>query len=228
MERYIKKLIYGGENKWVDFKYCINDSRKIARTLSAFANTEGGTLLLGVRDNGSIAGVDSEEEYYMIEAAARLYCKPEVPIIIKQHFLSGKTIIEVKVIKGSNRPYKAKGEDGKWRAYFRNNDQNLVANRILLKLWKKRESKKGVLIKFGKPENLLLKYLKTNKSISLSAFRKLAGIPVYRAEKIIVNLLHCSVLSMNASEKGYTYSLFRNESTIKDNVNKLPGVNKYL
>jgi predicted HTH transcriptional regulator len=73
MDRFLKELIRGGENQRVDFKYCINDSRKIARTLSAFANTEGGILLLGVRDNGSIAGVNSDEEYYMIETAARIY-----------------------------------------------------------------------------------------------------------------------------------------------------------
>ncbi|HCI56053.1 MAG TPA: ATP-binding protein [Bacteroidales bacterium] len=207
MDAYLKTLISRGENKKVDFKYCINDSKKIARTLSAFANTEGGTLLVGVRDNGSIAGVNSEEEYYMIDSAAKLYCKPEIPVVMKPHDVNRKTIIEVKVEKGLNRPYKAKGEDGKWRAYFRNDDQNLVANRILIKLWKYDMRKKGIMIRFGKSENILLNYLKENNSITLSAFRKLAEIPLYRAEKIIVNLLLADVLIMDASEKGYKYRL---------------------
>jgi len=207
MDAYLKTLISRGENKKVDFKYCINDSKKIARTLSAFANTEGGTLLVGVRDNGSIAGVNSEEEYYMIDSAAKLYCKPEISVVMKPHDVNRKTIIEVKVEKGLNRPYKAKGEDGKWRAYFRNDDQNLVANRILIKLWKYDMRKKGIMIRFGKSENILLNYLKENNSITLSAFRKLAEIPLYRAEKIIVNLLLADVLIMDASEKGYKYRL---------------------
>ena len=67
MDNYLKKLIAGGENQHLDFKYCISDSRKIARTLSAFANSDGGRLLIGVRDNGSIAGIKSDEEYYMVE-----------------------------------------------------------------------------------------------------------------------------------------------------------------
>ena len=46
--------------------------------LVAFANTDGGRLLIGVKDNGKIAGVRSEEEKYMIETAAQLYCIPEV------------------------------------------------------------------------------------------------------------------------------------------------------
>ncbi|MBP8958856.1 MAG: ATP-binding protein [Bacteroidales bacterium] len=207
MEAYLKTLISRGENKKVDFKYCINDSKKIAKTLSAFANTEGGTLLVGVRDNGSVAGVNSEEEYYMIDSAAKLYCKPEIPVIMRPHDVNGKTIIEVKVEKGLNRPYNAKGEDGKWKAYFRNEDQNLVANKILIKLWKYDTRKRGITIRFGKSENILLNYLKENDSITLSAFRKLAEIPLYRAEKIIVNLLLTDVLIMDASEKGYRYRL---------------------
>ena len=212
MDNYLRRLISGGENHRVDFKYCVNDSRKIARTLSAFANTEGGSLLLGVRDNGSIAGVNSDEEYYMIESAATLYCRPEVPVKMRQFRVNGKTVLEVEVKKGDDGPYMAKGENGKWQAYYRNNDQNLVANRILLKLWEKDKRKAGILIRFGKAENLLMDYLKKNDSITLSAFRKLANIPAYRAEKIIVNLLISGVLVMEASEKGYRYLLHRDET----------------
>lgn len=207
MNRFLKDLIRGGENQKVDFKYCINDSRKIARTLSAFANTEGGILLLGVRDNGSIAGVNSEEEYYMIETAARIYCRPEIPVAISQYLVNGKTVIGVEVEKGDKRPYKAKSDDGSWKAYYRNNDQNLVAGRVLLKLWNLSERKSGVMIRFGKAERLLLDYLRHNEYISLSAFRRIARLPSYRAEKIIAGLLSCGVLAMDASEKGYLYRL---------------------
>jgi predicted HTH transcriptional regulator len=207
MDRYIRKLISEGESQKLDFKYCISDSRKIARTLSAFANTDGGKLLIGVRDNGSIAGVRSDEEYYMIETAAGLFCRPEITVTIRQHVSDGKTILEVEVPRGASRPYEAKDEDGKWKAYFRKGDQNLLANGVLLHLWRKNERKTGVLIKFGKPEKLLLEHLRIYGSITLSAFRKMARIPSFRAEKIIVNLMLCEVISMDASEKGFRYIL---------------------
>ena len=54
---YLDRIIAEGEHERQDFKYSISDARKIARTLSAFANHSGGRLLVGVRDNGSIAGV---------------------------------------------------------------------------------------------------------------------------------------------------------------------------
>ena len=207
MDRYIKKLIKGGENQQLDFKYCISDSKKIARTISAFANTDGGRLLIGVRDNGSIAGIRSEEEFYMIDAAAKLFCRPEIPVFIRQHIFEGKTILEVEVTKGEKRPYQAKGDDGKWRAYFRQNDQNFAANSVLLHLWRKNERKTGVLIRFAKAEKILMEHLTNSGSITLSGFKKIAGIPAYRAEKIIVNLLLCNILSMEVSEKGYRYIL---------------------
>ena len=74
---YLHMLIAQGEHQQQDFKFEISDARKIARSLSAFANTDGGRLLVGVKDNGRLAGIRSEEEQYMIEAAATLYCSPQ-------------------------------------------------------------------------------------------------------------------------------------------------------
>ena len=44
----IEELIAQGEHQQLDFKFEVSDSKKIARTLSAFANTDGGRLLIGV------------------------------------------------------------------------------------------------------------------------------------------------------------------------------------
>ena len=77
---YIQQLIKEGEHVHQDFKFEISDARKIAKSLSAFANTEGGRLLVGVKDNGKIAGIRSEEEIYMIESAATMYCQPPVTV----------------------------------------------------------------------------------------------------------------------------------------------------
>jgi predicted HTH transcriptional regulator len=52
LSTYIYKLIQEGEHQRQDFKYCINDSKKIAKSLVAFANTDGGRLLIGIKDNG--------------------------------------------------------------------------------------------------------------------------------------------------------------------------------
>lgn len=216
MDRYIKDLIAGGENQRLDFKYCVSDSRKIARTLSAFANTEGGRLLIGVRDNGSIAGIRSDEEIYMVDTAAQLFCRPEVDYSIKQHTVAGKTVLEVEVSRGSRRPYQAMNEDGRWISYFRHLDQNLAANSVLLQIWKKEKKVSGVLVKFSKAENTLMDYLQKNGSITLSKFRKISGISAFRAEAILANLIIFRVLAINASEKGFTYTIRTAEAGEKE------------
>ena len=73
--RDLHRLIREGEHEQQDFKFKISDSRKIARTLSAFSNTTGGRLLIGVRDNGQIAGVKDEDDIYMIESASEIFLK---------------------------------------------------------------------------------------------------------------------------------------------------------
>ena len=207
MDNYLKRLIEGGENQHLDFKFCVTDSRKIARTLSAFANSDGGKILIGVRDNGSIAGIRSDEEIYMVDTAEHLFCRPEITYTIKQHMTGGKTILEVEVKKGDRKPYQVKDENGKWLSYFRHNDQNLLANRILLQVWRKEKRKQGVLVKFSKAENTLMDYLKKNGSITISRFRKIAKISSYRAESILANLILFNVIIMKASEKGFSYEL---------------------
>ena len=74
----IIRLIATGESETLDFKQTISDASKIAKTIVSFANNKGGTLLIGVRDNGSIAGIRSEDEKYMLELAGSFYCSPKI------------------------------------------------------------------------------------------------------------------------------------------------------
>ena len=72
---YLQRLIKEGEHQQQDFKYKITDACKLAKSVSAFANTKGGRLLIGVRDDGHLSGVRSEEEIFMMRSAATDYCR---------------------------------------------------------------------------------------------------------------------------------------------------------
>ena len=110
---YLQQLIAEGEHQQQDFKFEISDARKIARSLSAFSNTDGGRLLIGVKDNGRIAGVRSEEEIYMIEAAAKLYCRPNVEISVQTYEVDGKTVLVAEIPKAEQKPVQVQDETGK-------------------------------------------------------------------------------------------------------------------
>lgn len=130
---YIQKLISEGEHVCQDFKFAISDARKIAKSLSAFANTQGGRLLVGVKDNGKIAGVRSEEEIYMIDAAAQMYCQPPVKLENYIYKVEGKDVLEVRVAESDRKPICALDETGKAWAYVRIKDENILASPVHLK-----------------------------------------------------------------------------------------------
>lgn len=194
VSNYIQKLILQGEHQRQDFKYCISDSKKIARSLVAFANTDGGRLLIGVKDNGNIAGVRSEEEYYMVEAAARIYSRPMIEFTTKQHFVEGKTVLEVMIEPSKEKPHYAVDENGKWWAYFRKDDENRLASKVMLEVWKKQKSADGILINYSDSEKILLDYLAGHQKISVSKYARIAHLPYKKAEQIIINFRVLNIL----------------------------------
>jgi predicted HTH transcriptional regulator len=207
MPDYIKRLIAEGEHQMLDFKFEVSDFRKIARALVAFSNTDGGRLLLGVKDNGSIAGVRSEEEYFMIEGAARLYCKPEVPFRIREWQVEGRKVVEVIISRGEDKPYMAQDTDGCWIAYIRQGDQNLAASTIVLKVWERQRSGKVTTIRFRKAEGALLTYLENHPGITVPQLRRLAGLSIYQAEKILVDFIMLGLLRIEHTETHAVFSL---------------------
>ena len=205
--KYIEDLIVQGEHQQLDFKFEISDSKKIARTLAAFANTKGGRLLIGVKDNGTIAGVRSIEEFHMLEAAAQMYCKPPIPFDAKEWNIEGKSVLEITIPKRSGEAHKAPNHDGNYMVFIRVYDQNLLANSVLLKVWRKKEEKIEIKIEYKEAEKTLLNYLKDHEKITLSKFSRLAIIPKFKAEKILVDFIVLDIIEIVFTEKQTYYKL---------------------
>lgn len=145
----LQDLIAQGEHQQQDFKYKVEDASKLARSVSAFANTDGGKLLIGVRDDGSIHGVRSEEEIFMMHAAAYKYCSPE-PVIqfetlhvpTEPHGGRLRTVVICTVQPFALRPVFAL-EEGKRTAYIRIADENIVASPVHLAIWRQEAHLRG-------------------------------------------------------------------------------------
>jgi len=204
---HIRKLISEGEHQQLDFKFGITDSKKIARSLAAFANTDGGRLLLGVKDNGTIAGVRSDEEYYMVEAGASLYCRPEVYFEMKEWEENGKAVLEIIIPKSFAGPHSAPDKEGIYRVFVRVGDENYPANGVLRKVWNKQKDPKGVCIEYTVIERTLLAYLEIHESITLQAFKKLSGYSKQRCEHILADFIVLNIIKLNYSATGEFYTL---------------------
>jgi predicted HTH transcriptional regulator len=206
-KHYILDLIAQGEHQKLDFKFEVSDSKKIARTLSAFANTNGGTLLIGVKDNGHIAGVRSEEEYYMIEAASEMYCRPKVPFEAKEWNIEGKIVLEVKVKSSPSKPHQSPDKYDVFRTYIRMDDENILAPEILDMAWAKMADLKGTHLKISKPVEKLLTYLETHSYITVNQYRKLARINYNTAKNIMSDLLAIGSLGYKLVDKKIVYGI---------------------
>lgn len=204
---HLFQLIAKGANETLDFKKTISSASKIAKTLVAFANHKGGTLLVGVNDNGSISGVRSEDEKYMLDLAAGFFCKPEIKLDLIEWELGNKTIIEAIVPEGTNKPYYAKDEQGKWWVHVRVKDKSLLASKVVVDVLKRETQKTDTLIKYSKHEEGLLQYLGKNERITLKQTCKLLNISRWRAQRMLINLVSAGVIRNHTTEKEEFFTL---------------------
>lgn len=207
MSKYIQNIILLGENQQVDFKYAITDAPKIARTFAAFANTDGGRLLIGVKDNGKISGVKTDEEAYMVESAAHIFCKPKVEYEIVPHQIKDKIILEVVVPESKNKPHKAPWKNGIDKAFIRVKDENFVANDVIIEVWRLKFQKKDVLVRYADFEEKLFALLKEESKIELSDYINKCKIKPYLAKKIMANMIAIGVIEPEITEHSVRYSL---------------------
>lgn len=135
-EERIKDLVRRPESQTLDFKLHVNNPLKLGKTLSAFANTNGGTLVVGVSDNKILVGIDPEEEIFIVEKSAKNYCKPPVNVDyeILEHDVSKDIgekeeimILLVHVQKSGSLHY-LMDENGKLSLYKRIYDRTIPAN----------------------------------------------------------------------------------------------------
>ncbi|MDY3092480.1 MAG: putative DNA binding domain-containing protein [Erysipelotrichaceae bacterium] len=80
----------------------------ICKEVIGFANTNGGTVYIGIEDNGIIVGVDDEDKTILqLNNMIRDSIKPDITMFVKYEaiILEDKKVIVIKVQRGTDRPY---------------------------------------------------------------------------------------------------------------------------
>lgn len=80
----------------------------ICKEIIAFANTKGGTLYIGVADDGRVLGVENADRVTLqLNHMIRDSIKPDVTMFVhyETQTVDGKQILSVTVQKGTGRPY---------------------------------------------------------------------------------------------------------------------------
>lgn len=115
LEKYYKSDGKGGvmNREGLNTEYKREYIEDIKKTIIAFANTDGGTLWIGVEDDGTVVGVpDADSVMLKVTSSIRDAIKPDVTLftICERVELEGKEVVAVKVQKGTACPYYLSGK----------------------------------------------------------------------------------------------------------------------
>jgi predicted HTH transcriptional regulator len=205
----LKNLIKTGEGLFLEFKRTIPSPEKIARELCAFANTKGGTLLIGIDDDGSIVGMEGfYEEQFLLNDAVYYLCKPELDLTVEIVEYKQREIAIVLVNEAKEKPILV-DLGNEWAGFVRVNDKSIRASKEMLKVLKNQTSDEGVSFVFGPNEQKLFRYLNQYERITVNEFSNLVNISTRRASRILVNLVSAGVLHLFTHEKAEFFTLAR-------------------
>ena len=212
--RYLLSLIREGEHQQQDFKYRVADAAKLAKSVSAFANTDGGRLLIGVRDDGNLSGVRSEEEIYMMHQAAYKYCKPEASIKFDTYHVEGRTIVVATVPPSDKRPVCALDDEclrdgdsagkSRKRAYIRIADENIVASPVHLALWREQQRPQGAMMTYNDTVRQLLNAIQGQRT--LNQIVRLSRLPRPKVITLLARLIRFGLVRWEYQGQQFIFS----------------------
>jgi predicted HTH transcriptional regulator len=197
----VKELAGKGEGLHIEFKKKAAFPEKIVREVIALANTQGGSLLIGVDDDGTVSGQRFiEEEIFVMEKAIRELIFPALAVEVATVKLSEKKGVAVfRIPHSPNRPHYLLSQDKKI-SYIRVLDRTVQASREVWEVLRKSRVPRDTVFTYGKKEEVLMKFLADREKITLKEYAKVASIPIFIASKTLVRLVVANVLQLHPQE----------------------------
>jgi predicted HTH transcriptional regulator len=203
----LKRLVKTGEGTFLEFKRTISSPEKIARELAAFANTRGGTLLIGVDDDKSLVGVDSFwEQEFLLSQSLNEICRPALRARVEIVPFHKKDIVLVRVDESDSKPVYVH-DNGKKTVYIREKDQSVRASYEKMQLLRKKKRSNGITFEYGPDEQKLFRYLNEYDRITVKEYANLINSGKWKASRILVNLASIGVLRFFDDDKKEYFAL---------------------
>ena len=206
----LRRLAAMGEGRHLEFKNRVPRADRFAREVIALANTDGGKVLIGVDDDGSVVGVkDADEELFALRQALGARVEPAVEVDVEPVRVSRRRLaLVVDVPASGERPHylRPNGDPReKRRVFVRVADQSVEASREAVQLMKAERGGAGARFTFGERERKLMAYLDRHERVTVTEYARLAAVPPWRASKTLVQLAHAGLLALHAQPGGADY-----------------------
>ena len=106
----LEQLIQQGEGYNLEFKQSIpSKASDLAKELCAFANANGGIVLVGVDDKGKIVGVNTANSIRSEIQQVIGLLDPRLNIEVSEIEIQGKTVLSLECSDGNEKPYTVSG-----------------------------------------------------------------------------------------------------------------------
>lgn len=206
--QWLRRLAESGENEVVEFKRKAAFPVKIVREMVAFANTNGGILLIGVDDSGKLPGLKyPEEETFVIKKALRKHCRPRLKFKQEVIAISANHSVLVYEVPPSKRKPHFVVQGRQWESYVRVADKCIKASREVLAIARHSRSADNFGFTYGESERKLFSYLDQNKTITLDKFTEITGLQRLNASEKLILLVLTDILMITPNERGDLYSM---------------------
>lgn len=206
----LKELVQQGEGLHLEFKLKTNHPDKIIKEMVAFANTEGGILLVGVNDDKQIPGLKfADEDEYVLVREMEKHIRPAIPYKLERvKVIDEREVLVFHIPESDEKPHFVDfNTEEPAKAYVRVCDKSIQASKEVREILKGQRKSKNLRFSYGEKEDSLMKYLDVHHTISVNQYAELAKIPRKNASRTLILLSLTNVLRCEPGEHEDRFSL---------------------
>lgn len=204
--RDLQDAVAKGEGLHTEFKRKLPEWEKLMREIVAFANTQGGTVFIGVDDDGTISGTrDPREIEEALDMFIQEYTQPVPFYRLETIPLSAKrAVVAIHVPESDSKPHRAleKPHTLPGQVLIRIADSSARASKEMIELLKFEGRQRDLKVELGDKERLLMQYLDKHSTITVTTFAEIARITRQAASRTLIHLAKASLLSIRPQVEG--------------------------
>jgi predicted HTH transcriptional regulator len=210
--RELEQLVDLGEGISLEFKRRVPQPERIAKEILAFANTNGGRIVLGVSDDGTIEGFEHiAEQQFLLRQATERHCSPPVEYDTERIVVGDRQdVIVVTVPESRTKPHFLVSDpsaNGEGPVYVRVEERSIEASDETVQKLREQRAEENVTFEFDETESLLMRYLDDYGRISVPQLAQLADISPEHASQTLLRLARADLLHLHESEDGDYFTL---------------------
>jgi predicted HTH transcriptional regulator len=207
----VQEMISAGESTTVEFKRKFTDPEKMAKELTAFANTKGGHLLIGIDDDRKFVGIHSEKEIMIdVERSCYFYCDPPLEYELYIMPFDRLDIAVIYIPESSQKPHLVRNpqKPDESKVYIRQGEESVAASKEMIRILRgMRPDAKPLMMSISDKERSLFDFIEKKGRATVRDFSTLVNISDRRAARLLVRLVRAGILNIHTNEQYDYYTL---------------------